>query len=319
MEEKMPVVKIKMPEPGSGPMAMPTMDVSGISRKWLDVDYTPQKPHPARKLDIYLPETGDGPFPVLICMHGGAFSAGQKNDVQVAGYMEALPEGFAVASVEQRLCNMLPGGGFNREGLFPNPLFDFKAAIRFLRANAAQYRLDPARFAVAGGSAGGYHAIMAAATQDVVARYDASLGWADIPGTVHAVLDQFGVGDIVLLSEFTENAPPMKMPGGAEFKMPNYADIFAGINCREKPELAYFVSPDTWVTKKLPPVYLQHGAADEIVTVECSRRLAKRIREVCGADRVLYEEFEGYSHGDMRFNGEENLKKVFAWLKEKLG
>jgi acetyl esterase/lipase len=314
-------VKIIQPDPSGvapGAFPMPLLDVSEITRKWLDVDYTPENPHPARLLDIYLPEEGDGPFPTVVCIHGGAFSGGTKNDFQVAAYFDGLERGYAIVSVEQRLCNMLPGGGNNPEGVFPNPVFDFKAAIRYLKANAAQYKLDTARFATAGGSAGGYHAFMAGATQDVAAMYDDSLGWADVDGTVHAIVDWFGVGDLVVQSQFTEDTP-MKLPDGTEFKMPNYADIFLGVNCRENPNLAYFANPETWVTTALPPVLLQHGIADEIVPIECSDRLAKRIEEVCGKDRVVYDAFEGYMHGDVRFHDPANHSRIFGWLKEKLG
>ena len=308
-------IKMLPPPPGG---FLPLIDVSEITRKWLDVDYTPQNPHPARKLDVFLPETGDGPFPTIVCIHGGAFSAGTKNDFQVAAYFEGLERGYAVVSVEQRLCNPLPDGGYNIEGQFPNPVFDFKAAIHYLKANAAQYKLDVNRFATAGGSAGGYHAIMAAVTQNVPAMYDDSLGWADVDGSVHAVVDWFGVSDVVVQSEFAVANPTMTMPDGTEVSMPNFMDIFVGASCIEYPHLAYFASPDSWVTKDMPPVLLQHGAADMIVTVECSRRLAKRIEEVCGKDRVTYDEFEDYTHGDMRFNDPENINRMFDWIDEKL-
>ena len=223
-------VKINPPDPNN-PMALPTLDVSGVTRKWLNVDYTPAKPHPARKLDIFLPEEGEGPFPTIIAIHGGAFWGGAKDDVQVAAYLEGLDEGFAVVSVEQRLCAMQPDRTYSPEGLFPNPVCDYKAAIRFLRANAETYKLDPTRFATAGGSAGGYHAIMAAASADIPALYDDSLGYADVDGRVQAVVDWFGVGDLVVQSQYTEDTP-MKLPDGTSFKLDNYADIFLGVDCR---------------------------------------------------------------------------------------
>jgi acetyl esterase/lipase len=313
------MAKIKfLPTDSAQPFAMPLMDVSDIKRKWLDVDYTPAKPHPMRKLDIYLPDDGDGPFPTIVCIHGGAFWGGEKRDFQVAAYMDALDLGFAVVSVEQRLCNQLPDGTYNADGLFPNPVFDFKAAIRFLRANAATYKLNPNKFATAGGSAGGYHAIMAAASADNTALTDYSLGYSDTSEAVQAVIDWFGVGDLVVQSEFTEQTPGMKMPDGSEFKMANYADVFLGVNCRENPNLAYFANPETWVTTKLPPVYLQHGIADEIVPIACSRNLAKKIEAVKGKDGLVYEEFEGYAHGDPRFNEDANVAHVFNWLKNVL-
>ena len=194
-------VKIMPATPGN-PSIMPLIDTTDITRKYLDISYTPDNAHPMRRLDIYLPEDGDGPFPVLIYMHGGGFILGRKDDFHTADYMGCLDEGFAFVSVEQRLCSPMPEGGFSLDGVFPHSLFDLKAAIRFLRANAKKYLLDTERFALIGASAGGYHVAMAAATQDVPAMYDASLGLADVSGKVHAVIDLFGVGDLAIQAEY---------------------------------------------------------------------------------------------------------------------
>lgn len=313
----MPYIDLIMPESSEG-FAMPTMDVSKITRKWLDVKYTPQNPHPDRLLDIYLPETGDGPFPTLICIHGGAFWAGDKRDAQCAAYMEAIPHGFAVVCVEQRLCKVQSDGTYSPEGCFPNPVFDYKAAIRFLRANADTYRLDPDKFALCGGSAGGYHVVIAAASADSATLYDNSLGFADVSGQVQAVVSWFPVGDLVVQSEFAVQNPFMILPDGSKMPMANFADIFLGVNAREHPNLAHFASPSSWVTKDMPPVFLQHGAADALVPAECSRGIYAKICEVCGEDRVIYDEFPDYTHGDPRFSSEENISHMINWLKKHL-
>ncbi|MDR1299705.1 MAG: alpha/beta hydrolase [Oscillospiraceae bacterium] len=311
------VVKTTMPDPGN-PFELPLMDTSAITRKWIDVDYTPDSPHPARKLDIYLPETGGGPFPAIICIHGGAFTGGAKNDFQVSGFVEGVAHGFAVVSVEQRLCSMRPDGTYADDGLFPYALFDFKAAIRYLRANAEKYMLDPGRFATAGDSAGGFHAIMAAATSGSPAMYDNALGHAGIDDSVQAVVDWFGCGDLIIESEFNASAPPMKMPDGTEFPRMIFEDIFLGLKCVDHKNLSRFASPETWISDKMPPVLLQHGGADEIVTVECSRQLAATIADAAGSARVTFDEFPGWAHGDPRFYEDANLERVFKWLHEKL-
>jgi acetyl esterase/lipase len=316
VEEKMRTVKLIMSE---SPMELPMMDVSAITRKRLDVDYTPDNPHPARTLDIYYPETGDGPFPTIISIHGGAFIAGEKGDRQVAGFVDGVGYGFAVASVEQRLCTPLPDGGYSEEGLFPNPLCDFKAAIRFLRANAREYMLDPNRFATAGDSAGGWHAIMAALTPDIPALYDSALGHNDVDGSVQAVVSWFGVGDLTMNVEFGEQHPVMKMPGDILVEREIYfEDIFLGVPTTKHRNIARLAAPEQWVTKDAPPVLLQHGTDDDAVTIENARSIAGKIREVCGPDHATLDEFEGYLHGDERFYDDENLERVFAWLKETL-
>ena len=312
-------MKIVKTIPPKDPMDMPMMDTTAISRKWLDVEYTPNAPHPARRLDIFLPETGDGPFPTIICIHGGAFIAGTKDDDQVSGFVDGVAYGFAVVSVEQRLCTPIDSDTWSSDGLFPQPLFDVKAAIRFLRVNASKYMLDPSRFATAGDSAGGWHAIMAAATANVPAMYDETLGFAGVDDSVAACVDWFGCGDLLVNAEFSANGPPtMMMPNGIEVPRVIFEDVYLGIKCADHKPLARFASPEAWITPKMPPILLQHGANDEVVTPDCSRRLAKRIVEVCDPDRVDYDEIPGFAHGDPGFYEDDNLERVFTWLKTKL-
>jgi acetyl esterase/lipase len=306
----MALVKIIPPGSPGNPYNTPIIDPVGVSRKHLDISYTPDKPHPMRKLDVFLPEIGEGPFPVLVYMHGGAFIGGLKNDFHMENYLKSIMEGFAFVSVEQRLLSPKPDGTLDPEGVFPYPLFDFKAAIRFLRANAAAYKLDPGRFALLGTSAGGYHAAMAAATQGVPAMYDESLGFVGVSEQVQAVVDLFGVGDLMTQSAFDEekaNKPQQGLRAGAgappgPMPVRNMADAFLGVSCLAHPNLALLANPETWVTPDLPPMLIRAGAADAVVPVECSRRLAKRIEEVCGKERVEYDEYPDYAHGDPRFH-----------------
>jgi len=314
----MELVKIIQPgEPGN-PYQTPIVDPVGVTRKYLNVSYTPDKPHPMRILDICLPESGEGPFPVLIYMHGGGFVGGLKNDLHAESYMEALNEGYAYVGVEQRLCSPMGDGTFDSDGRFPGPLFDLKAAIRFLRANADKYQLDPERFALLGTSAGGYHVAMAAATQDNPVMYDESFGFAGVSDRVQAAVDLFGVGDLILQSAFSGKKIENPPEGYPVFLLQNFADVFLGVPCREYPNLSYFANPESWITPELPPMLIQTGAADQVVPVECSRNLAKRIEEVCGKGRAVYDEFPDYAHGDPRFHDPANHRRIFDWLKEVL-
>ena len=122
----------------------PSADVSGIKRKMLNLAYAPQSAQ--QKLDLYLPEEGEGPFPVLIHFHGGGFLVGDKRDVRVLPFLEALKRGYAVASVEYRK---------NEKPLLPAPFLDAREAVRFLKAHADEYGLAPERVAAVGDSAGG--------------------------------------------------------------------------------------------------------------------------------------------------------------------
>lgn len=134
------------PPPGWTP---PMADISWVRRKYLDIPYAGQSPN--QRLDIYLPQEGEGPFPLLIHVHGGGFAFGDKRDDHMNAYLKALGWGWAAASVEYRLSGEAP---------FPAAVLDCRSAVRYLRENAAEYHLDPSRFAAIGGSAGGNLAAM---------------------------------------------------------------------------------------------------------------------------------------------------------------
>ena len=291
--------QIVMPGEDAPPMAMPTIIVEG-ARKFKDIKYSDV--HTANLLDIYLPETGVGPFPTIIFIHGGAFNGGEKDDMQVAIVLDALNHGYAVVSVEQRL---IPAGG-----IFPYPIFDFKAAIRFLRANAATYMLDETRFVTAGTSAGGYHAVIAPATHGIAAFEDLSMGNPDVSSGVAAAIGFFGVYDLVMQSEFSHERGPFM--GAAEVW--DFATAFLGVDAREHQELAAFADPTNYITPQMVPTLIQAGSEDEVVPTAASIVLAEKIAAVCGAERVQLDILEGATHGDPRFNEPENQEKIFAFL-----
>ena len=131
------------------------MDHEKYQNKLLDVAYGDKTGK--EKLDIYYPETGDGPFPVFIEVHGGGWYFGQKNSVEFEPFLCGRERGFACVSL---------GYTLSPEAHYPLAVLEIKAAIRFLRKNAERYNLDPERFALWGGSAGAHLAGLAAASCD---------------------------------------------------------------------------------------------------------------------------------------------------------
>ena len=85
-------------------------------------------------MDIYLPNDGDGPIPVILFAHGGGSFTGRKDDYETYPPLEGLKRGYAVCAIDYTLSG---------EALFPRQIQEGKAALRFIRANAAQYHLDP--------------------------------------------------------------------------------------------------------------------------------------------------------------------------------
>jgi len=301
----MDVIKFIPPPPGSPPFVQPALDDSGIHRKFLDIPYAGTD-NPAQMLDIYLPEEGDGPFPTLIQFHGGAFLGGDKRDGQCIYLLNGIFRGYAVVNVNYRLTG---------EAVFPYPVYDAKAAVRFLRANAERYRLDPTRFAASGDSAGAYFASLLGTSAGVAALEDLSMGCPDSDSSVQAVIGMFGVYGLAMQSQFTEDAPPM--PGGVKFA--NYADIFAGAVCRDCPGLAALASPASYVTKNCPPMLIQGGTADEIVPYQGSVELVERVKAVCGEDRATLESLQGATHGHPDYASERYERSRFAFLDRVFG
>ena len=135
-------------------------------------------------LDLEVPE-GPGPFPLLIHVHGGGWRSGKKG--QGGGIAMVRPrmlaQGYAFASINYRLSGAAK---------FPAQIQDCKAAVRWLRANAGQYRLDADRFAAWGTSAGGHLVALLGTAGDVAEFDDASLGNAGVSSRVQAVIDWYG-------------------------------------------------------------------------------------------------------------------------------
>ncbi|MDR1822126.1 MAG: alpha/beta hydrolase [Oscillospiraceae bacterium] len=290
-------------------MGPPAMDVSGVPRKFLDVPYSVKSDR--HKLDIYLPDEGVGPFPAVVFFHGGAFVGGDKRDMQIAVIIDCLNRGFAAVSVEYRL---------SPEAVFPQAVNDCRAAIKFLKATAPTYMLDPRRFAVSGTSAGAYLALFCAATGDVPFFDDAELDFdfvaeAGVTASAAAAIGFFGLYALPEASLYSKALPNESgQPGGWDFT----ADFF-GAPPEKYPFLAEFADVSKWVTDKMPQTLLQAGTADVVVPYSDSVMLASAIAEKAGADRVRLDTLEGAEHGDQRYyESAENQERIFAFLKKYL-
>jgi len=279
---------------------IPEADVSYVSRKWLDIPYADLSP--AQALDLYLPETGDGPFPVVLHIHGGAFAIGDKRDVHVGVWLRGLERGYAVASLNYRLSG---------EAVFPAGLQDVKAAIRWLRAHAGDYGLDAGRIAACGGSSGANYAAMMGVTADADIFDDPRLGNAECPSEVNAVVDWFGPTDFLKMDEqLAENGLGPSDHSQADSPESRYL----GARVTEVPEKVRLASPMTYVHEGMAPILIQHGSADCLVPVQQSLEFARVIEERVGPDRFELDIFEGAGHDDPVFDTPKNLTRVFDFI-----
>lgn len=282
------------------PMNPPLLQTDWIRRKFLNLPYVENGGN-NQSLDIYLPDEGEGPFPVILSIHGGAFIGGDKADFQGEYVINAVREGYAVVSVNYR---------FSNEADYPLPVFDMKAAVRYLRAHAQQYCLDPARFAAVGASAGAYFAAMLATTVGNPAFEDAGMGNPGFDTSVQAVVGLFGVFDLAQTSEFLEN---QTVEPGA-FAMMNYCDKFTAAKAAECRNLMPLTWPGTYVKADCPPFLIQAGTSDHIVPYENSIAMADRINAVCGAGRAVFEAFPDCDHGAPEFATDDNKARILRFI-----
>jgi acetyl esterase/lipase len=288
------------PPPGVPNFQIPMADVSHIKRKWLDIPYASLSP--SQKLDIYLPDEGDGPFPVILHIHGGGFEIGDKRDIHVFAYLKALVRGYAVVSINYRL---------SFEGKFPAGLQDIKASIRWLRANCHTYHLDTDRIAACGGSAGGNYAAMVCLTANVTEFDDPCLGNMEYPCHVQAAVDMFGPTDFLKMDaqleengygpgdHNTEYSPESRYLGA------KLSDVLL------KVELA---NPMTYIHEQMPPLLIQHGRLDCMVPVQQSMIFVEKLEKYVSPDHFEFDIVEGAGHGDPLFETDDNMNRVFSFL-----
>ncbi|MDO4322703.1 MAG: alpha/beta hydrolase fold domain-containing protein [Lachnospiraceae bacterium] len=281
-------------------------DISWINRSYLDIPYGEESKN--QRLDLFLPEEGQGPFPVLVYTHGGGFAFGDKRDFHLEAYLEGVRRGFAVAAVEYRLSG---------EAIFPAAVLDCREAVRFLKAHAKEYGLDPERMVSIGGSAGGNLAAMLAMNipNGAFPGEKPEDEYRETP-FVAAAVDQFGPMNFKTMDDqarangisFADHDEPLS----PESK-------YLGIAVPEaSKELCAAADPASYISEKMSPILVQHGTVDRLVPQQQSLEFVREIKERIGEDKVEFAALEGAEHDDPMFGAEENLNLIFDFLRRRL-
>jgi len=312
---------MKQPIIPYGPEAahvLPLADTSFIKGKLLNLAYGASSSFQC--LDLYYPDSGKPPFPLILAIHGGAWMMCDKADVQVTPMLKALDRGYAVASLNYRL---------SWEAKFPAQIQDIKAAIRFLRVGAQALNLDPQRFAAWGGSAGAHLSALAGLTgaldsvhpdgRSLAPELDAALAFLADPGledgetssAVQAVVAWYGPTDFLMMDEYlASNGLGPRDHGEAD----SPESRLVGSTIALVPELVRLANPETYVSPFAPPFMLQHGKADSIVPYQHSVSLASKLQTMCGSGHVHLELLERAGHADPAFETTENVGKILDFL-----
>jgi len=239
------------------------------------------------KLDMVLPAEGDGPFPGLVVIHGGAWRGGNKKSVRFM-MEDAAKRGYIAISPQYRFCP---------KDLFPAQVHDAKAAVRWLRTHAKEYKLDPDHIGATGFSAGGHLALMLGLT----GPEDGLEG--DVPegapsSRVQAVVNYFGPTELDA-DDIPEGSKPLVRD-------------FIGGTPAEKPDAVKKASPLTFVTKDDPPTLTFQGTKDPLVPHTQATKLADAQTRAGVAGRV--ELMVGAGHGWAGPELKHTLDGTFAFF-----
>jgi acetyl esterase/lipase len=238
------------------------------------------------KLDVAVPRDGDGPFPAVVCLHGGAWRTGKRQDMSKVTELLAS-RGFVAATVSYRLAPAHK---------FPAQIEDCRAAVRWLRASAKKYRIDPDRIGATGASAGAHLACLLGVTGKD----------SDNPGVssrVQAVVSFFGPTDL------TVKIWPDSIEGAVLVP-------FLGASFAENREVYKRCSPIIYVTKDAPPFLFFHGDRDTLVGIAQSEKMVKRLTEVGVSARLVT--MKGDGHGWRGEKMTRTLEQTVEFFREKL-
>jgi acetyl esterase/lipase len=236
------------------------------------------------QLNMARPAKGEGPFPVIVSIHGGGFRAGSREGYN-AQCMRLAQQGYVAVTVSYRLAPKYP---------FPAAVHDVKASIRWLRANAKTYSIDPERIGVTGGSAGGHLAQFLGVTAGVKA-FEGE-GHLDQSSSVACVVNYFGPSD------FTQSY-------GKSVDAAEVLPLFLGGNLQEQRRRHILASPLYWVTPDAAPTLCIHGTKDPYVAHEQAVWIVERLKAAAVEAQLLT--MEGAGHG---FKGDDAAKADAAML-----
>ena len=264
-------------------------DGRAVGETWLDVDYVGDGVV-GHRMDIYAPSEGTGPFPAVIMVYGSAWSNDDGKGVAGALFAPSLcAAGLAAVSINHRA---------SWDAIFPAQIHDVKAAIRFIRADATTYNIDPERIGIVGGSSGGHLAALAG-TSGAVGLYTVGEITMDLEGSlgdhvgtsssVKSVVAACPPTDFLILnscgSHYDHDAPE------------SHASRLIGGPIQENPEMCRLANPVTYVDPTDPPFAFFHGALDTQVPV-CQSAVLSWALLLAGVP-VEYTIVDGVGHNNV--------------------
>lgn len=244
------------------------------------------------QLNLARPKTGDGPFPTVLCIHGGGFRAGKRESYDTL-CIKLAERGYVAATMTYRLAP---------KHKFPAAVHDTKAAVRWLRANAAKYKINADKLGVTGGSAGGHLAQFLGVTANVP-QFEGTGGNADQSSRVTCVVNVYGPSD------FTKSY-------GKSVDAHEVLPLWFGGDLSTHKALHIQASPLYWVTPNAAPTLCIHGTEDKYVAHEQAVWLIDKLQAATVEAKLLT--LEGAGHGFKGADAEKAEAALFEYFDKQL-
>lgn len=244
------------------------------------------------QLNLARPKSGSGPFPAVLCIHGGGFRAGKRESYD-ALCVKLAERGYVAATMTYRLAP---------KHKFPAAVHDTKAAVRWLRANAAKYKINPDKLGVTGGSAGGHLAQFLGVTANVP-QFEGTGGNPDQSSAVTCVVNVYGPSD------FTKSY-------GKSVDAHEVLPLWFGGDLSTHKTLHIQGSPLYWVTPNAAPTLCIHGTEDKYVAHEQAVWLIDKLKAATVEAELLT--LEGAGHGFKGADAEKAEAALFDYFDKHL-
>jgi acetyl esterase/lipase len=244
------------------------------------------------KLDIARPVEGDGPFPIIFVIHGGAWRAGNKSDMRPA-LAEFARHGYVAVSPQYRFCP---------KETFPAQVHDVKAAVRWIKSHAKDYKADPEHVGAIGFSAGGHLALMLGVT-GASDGLEGEVAEGAPDSRIHAVVNYFGPTDLA-----AQDIPDVSKP---------LVRDFLGGTPEEKVKEVKQASPLTYISQGDAPLLTFQGTKDPLVPHTQAAKLADAMTSagVPGRVELLVGAGHGWGGEDQKHTQAESLAFFKKYLK----
>jgi acetyl esterase/lipase len=278
---------------------------SGINaQKWVptysNVDYVGNG-NTKQMLDIYVPAGITTPAKTVVHIHGGAFMMGSKGVSEQPSFQNLYNNGYVCVDINYRLSS---------DSIWPSQVYDCKAAIRYLKANADLYHIDTCKIGVIGESAGGYLVSMLGTSAQVPQLEGLHLGNTHVTSRVHAVVDLFGPINFLTMDAeaaalgFTINT---NSPTSPESRL-------MGAAVQTIPELVTLANPSTYITADDAAFFISAGSADHNIPYTQGQNFCSALIPVVGSQNAYFELITGAGHGGSLWHNATQDAKYLAFF-----